>query len=186
MLTRLDEALLHQAPAPFSAATTSDHRFYDRCWVAAYDPSGGTALNMGLGVYKNMNVADGFCCVVRGRTQRNLRVSRSLRPRLDETAVGPLRYEVVEPYRHVRVELDAHHDGVSCSLDWRATLPPFFERPTVTEIDGRVATDVQRYDQTGTVDGWIDFGDERIEVERWFGARDHSWACAGAWVASSR
>ena len=179
MLTGLDEALLHQAPITFATATTSDHRFYDRCWVAAYDPAGGTALNVGLGVYKNMNVADGFSCIVRGDRQHNVRMSRPLRPRVDDPAVGPLRYEVIEPYRHVRIVLDDGDHRVTCHLDWRATLPPFVEQPTRTEINGRYATNVQRYDQPGTVDGWIAVDGERIAVEGWFGARDHSWGVRG-------
>jgi hypothetical protein len=175
VLTGLDESLLHQTSTTFADVATSDHRFYDRCWVAAYDPGGDMALNMGLGVYKNMDVADGFCCVVRGSHQRNVRVSRTLRPRLDDSVVGPLRYEVIDPYRHVRVDLEPDGHGVGCHLDWRATLPPFVEDPTLTEINGRVATNVQRYDQTGTVDGWISLDGERIPVDGWFGARDHSW-----------
>ena len=179
MLTALDESFLHQAPLTFAVATTSDHRFYDRAWLAAYDPAGGTALNFGLAVYKNMNVVDGFCCVVRGTRQRNLRVSRQLRPEIDMTAAGPVRYSVVEPFRRVRVEVAAGEHGVACDLDWRSPWLPFVERPTVTDVNGRTATDVQRYDQPGTVDGWIEFGGERIPVDGWFGARDHSWGVRG-------
>ena len=60
MLTPQDESLLHQAPLTFSETTTSDHRFYDRVWVTAADPNGGAELAIGLGLYKNMNVLDGF------------------------------------------------------------------------------------------------------------------------------
>jgi hypothetical protein len=179
VLTALDEALLHQVPLPFSAAATTDHRFYDRCWVAAYDPGGGTALNLGLGIYKNMNVADGFCCLVHGARQRNFRTSRALRPDLDVVGAGPLRYSVVDPYRHIRVDIAPGAHGIAGELDWRAAYPPFVENPTVTAINGRTATDVQRYDQAGTVDGWLTFGDERLVVEKWFGARDHSWGVRG-------
>ena len=178
MLTNLDESLLHQASLPFSATTTTDHRFYDRCWVAAYDPRGGTALNMGLGVYKNMNVADGFVCCVRDRRQRNVRVSRQLRPAIDDHRVGPLRYEVLEPHRRLRVRLE-ETGGLACNLDWQARFPPLEEGRTVFDVNGRTAIDVMRYDQVGRVDGWIRFGDERLEVEDWFGARDHSWGVRG-------
>ena len=178
MLTRLDESLLHQAPLPFSSSVTSDHRFYDRCWVGAYDPAGGAALNFGLGVYKNMNTLDGFLCCVRGSAQRNVRVSRPLGDRMDDLGAGPLRYEVIEPYQHLRVRLDPT-GGLACELDWRARVEPFVESPTVSVINGRVATNVQRYDQVGSVDGWIAFGDDRIDLDNWFGARDHSWGVRG-------
>lgn len=179
MLTGLDESLLHQAALPFGAPTTSDHRFYDRCWVATYDPAGGVALNMGLGLYANMNVADGFVCVVTGGRQHNVRVSRELRPDLDRTAIGPLEYEVVAPFEHVRVRLAAGHGPVACELDWVARMPAFHEAPTTTRVNGRLATDVQRYDQVGVVNGWVELDGERHEVVDWFGARDHSWGVRG-------
>ncbi len=179
MLTALDESFLHQAPTTFAAAATTDHRFYDRCWFAAYDPAGGTSLTMGMGLYKNMNVADGFCCVVRGARQHNTRVSRILRPELDRAGVGPLRYDVLEPLQSVRVVLAPGEHGLSCELVLRSTIAPFVEDRTTTEVNGRVATDVRRYSQTGVVEGWIEVGEERIAVKNWFGARDHSWGVRG-------
>jgi hypothetical protein len=178
VLTNLDEALLHQAPVPFSVSVTSDHRFNDRCWVSAYDPGGLAALNFGLGVYKNMNTLDGFLCCVRGTQQRNVRVSRSLDGEWDDLAAGPLRYEVVKPYQHIRVTVEPT-GGLGCALDWRGVISPFIEDPTVTVINGRTATHVQRYDQVGIVDGWVLFGGEHIDVNSWFGARDHSWGVRG-------
>ena len=179
MLTGLDESLLHQAALPFGTPVTSDHRFYDRCWVATYDPSGGVALNMGMGVYGNMNVADGFVCAVAGNQQHNVRVSRELRPDVDSRSVGPLGYEVVVPFEHVRVSLEPGHGLIACELDWVARMPAFHEAPTTTRVNGRLATDVQRYDQVGVVNGWIELAGQRHEVVDWFGARDHSWGVRG-------
>jgi hypothetical protein len=179
MLTGLDESLLHQAALPFGTPVTSDHRFYDRCWVATYDPAGDFALNMGLGVYANMNVTDGFVCCVDGHRQHNVRVSRELRPDLDGRTVGPLGYEVVVPFEHLRVRLEQGHGAVACELDWVARMPAFHEAPTTTRVNGRLATDVQRYDQVGVVNGWIELDGVRHEVVDWFGARDHSWGVRG-------
>src|SRR5262249_52634477 len=153
----------HQAPLTFSQTTTSDHRFYDRCFVTAYDPAGHSAMIMSLGLYKNMNVMDGFLCVRHGARQHNVRVSRMLRPEVDRYRIGPLQYEIVEPMRELRIALEDGEHGFSCDLRWRGVVPPLLEQRwagTSTSINERVASDVQRYEQPGRVDGVIRIGDQ--------------------------
>lgn len=83
-LTRLDETLRHQIPTTFDHVGTSDPRFFDRYWFSCYDPAGSLTMIIGVGLYMNMNVFDGFvaCPVPRddgGGNQRNFRFSRALR-----------------------------------------------------------------------------------------------------------
>ena len=56
-------------------------------------------------------------------------------------------------------------------------MPAFFEKRDVVITSGRVASDVVRYHQAGTVSGWIEIDGERHEVrpEEWYGFRDRSW-----------
>jgi hypothetical protein len=103
VLTRLDDSLLHQAPTTFDHAVTSDHRFYDRYWFQAIEPGGATSLVAGMGLYKNTNVLDGFCTVVHDGKQYCLRVSRALRPAVDDTSVGALSVDVIEGLRQLRI-----------------------------------------------------------------------------------
>src|SRR5262249_30734732 len=104
MLTDLDETLMHQTSLPFQLAETTDHRFYDRYYVTTFAPDGSMAIINGMGVYKNMNVMDGFACTRSGMTQRNQRFSRPLRPDLPgmSMSVGPMRTEILEPYKKTR------------------------------------------------------------------------------------
>ena len=78
MLTSLDDSLWHQLPTTFDHVGTSDPRFFDRYWFAAYAPDGSAAVQITLGVYRNMNVLDGGAVVVHRGKQYNVRVSRSL------------------------------------------------------------------------------------------------------------
>ena len=100
MLTSPDETLRHQLPTTFDHVGTSDPRFYDRYFFGVHDPGGRLGLHLGLGLYTNMNVMDGYACVVVDRTiQHNLRVSRLLRPRIDDMSAGPIRYHNTVPHR---------------------------------------------------------------------------------------
>jgi hypothetical protein len=179
MLTPLDESLLHQAPLTFSETTTSDHRFYDRVWVTVANPDGSAELAIGLGLYKNMNVLDGFAVLALPDRQINVRFSRPLRPDV-ELAVGGLRYQVVEPLRKLR--LTRAGTDLAFDLEWTATFPVIEEGPwwgTTNRVNERVAIDVRRYEQVGRVNGWIEAQGRRIDVNNWFGGRDHSWGVRG-------
>lgn len=179
VLGKLDDTLWHQLATTFDHVGTSDPRFFDRFWFAVYDPNGTAALQIAMAVYNNMNVMDGGCVMVRAGVQRNLRLSRALRPQF-EPVVGPLRVEIEEPLERMRLLL-AHDENadakrhIACDLRWQAVLPPEEEQPHFERIRGRVAQDYQRFNQVGEVTGWIEFGDERVEVDRWWGGRDHSW-----------
>ena len=175
MLSRLDETLLHQTPEPFGRVGTSDHRFFDRTWFGCYDRDGRAGLITGIGAYPNMNVLDGFAAVQLEGRQYNLRLSRPLRPRLDEIAVGPLHHEVIEPLQTLRLVLEPGPQPASFDLTWTGVLPAHQERRHAGVLDGRQFEDYTRFDQAGVVNGWIQVDDRRLEAQDWFGARDHSW-----------
>jgi hypothetical protein len=174
MLSELDDTLWHQLPTTFDHVGTSDPRFFDRYWFAVYEPDGRAALQYTLGVYNNMNVVDGGFVVVHDGTQHNLRVSRALRPHF-EPVCGPLRVEVVRPLERFRLVVDPGDHPVSGVLDWVAALEPEEEKPHFERVRGRVTQDYQRFDQVGEISGFLDVGGRRIDVDRWWGCRDHSW-----------
>jgi hypothetical protein len=181
MLSPLDETLRHQLPTTFDHPGTSDPRFFDRYWFAIYDPEGGEpALNLGMCSYLNMNVVDGYAAfIVEGR-QHNIRLSRLLRPALytadpNVTELGPLRVEIIEPFRRLRLVLGANDHGLGFDLEWAAVLPAHEELPNFSRVRGRVNQDYFRYNQSGTVNGWIEVNGQRREATQWWGGRDHSW-----------
>ncbi len=174
MLTPLDDMPWHQLPTTFDHVGPSDVRFFDRLWFAASDRAGGGALQLTMGVYQNMNVVDGGFVVVDGTRQHNLRVSRQLRSRYDTTC-GPLEIEVVEPMRHLRLSVAPSTATVHGRLDWVATIEAQEERHHFKRSSGRVVEDYARYDQIGEVSGWMEIEGKRIELDRWWACRDHSW-----------
>lgn len=175
MLTDLDETLAHQTAQPFGHAYTSDHRFFDRNWFGCYSPDGDWGLITGIGAYPNMNVLDGFAAIQRHGRQHNVRLSRPLRPAATTVAVGPLRHEVLEPLARHRLSLEPGDHGMAFDLEWRGVAPAHLEPAHLDRLDGRVYQDYRRFDQAGSVSGWVQVGDERVDAAGWFGARDHSW-----------
>lgn len=174
MLTPMDDTLWHQLPTTFDHVGTSDPRFFDRFWFAASDPSGAGTLQFTLGVYNNMNVIDGGFVAIRDGRQHNLRVSRALRPRF-ETACGPMRAEIIEPLHHARLRVEGGDHGIAAELDWKSILPAQEEVPRFTRVRGRIVEESRRFDQIGECSGWIELEGERVELDRWWATRDHSW-----------
>lgn len=175
MLIGLDETLHHQASRPFRMAGVSDHRFFDRYWFSAVHPTGEVGVIAGLAFYKNMGTCDGFMSVQKDGMQHNLRLSRPLAGQLDKTVVGPLRVSVVEPFRHLHIELGPNEHGIAADLHWHSDFPPHVEAHHLQVFHDRVTQDSTRYDQVGGWSGWLELTGERFAVDDWWGVRDHSW-----------
>lgn len=146
--------------------------------AAAVD--GSLSVAFGLGKYVNRNVLDAFAGVSRGTEQWTVRGSRRLAPTPEETAVGPITYEVVEPLSSVRIAL-AENDVVPIAFDVvvEGVVPPQLEEQEVhtSRSRYRIDAEVVRFHQTGLASGWVSVAGERVEVapEAWVGSRDRSW-----------
>ncbi len=175
MLTALDESFMHQAALPFGLAATSDHRFFDRTVATAGAPDGSAGVILGMGAYKNMNVLDGFAGVQVDRArQHNLRLSRELRPDMSQ-ALGPLRIEIVEPFRELRFVLEPSDAPFAFDLRFRRFLDPVLEEPHFHRADGRITQDYVRFNQLMTASGTLAVEGREIAAANWFAWRDHSW-----------
>ena len=178
MLTDLDETLHHQAPLTFDQVHTTDHRFYDRQLMGAFQPDGEAAFLAGISVFKNMNVMEGFVITqAHGKQQYNVRFSRQLRPLSanSEIVIGPLRIEVVKPFKELKFNLEpgAYPNTLDCSF--HSVLPPRLEAPHSGQLDGRKHTDYLRYHQLGRAEGRVAINGEVFDTGSWFAWRDHSW-----------
>lgn len=173
-----DELLIHQVTDTFGSVGQSDRSWTEKVWVSAFAADGSLQADLGLGLYPNRGVMDGFAGVSRGKEQWTVRASRELG--IDSaTVIGPIRYEVIEPLNSVRIALDAQ-DVVPIRFDVTVTgvVPAFLEdREIKRSADGRrIDSDIVRFHQTGTATGWVEVGDERTEFAGgWVGARDRSW-----------
>src|SRR3954453_2451352 len=107
-LTAEDEAFCHQTTDTFGTVGTSDLAWTEKVCAMAAARDGSLQLGFGLGKYTNRNVMDCYAGISRGTEQITVRGSRRLSDDSDVLGAGPIRYEVLEPYRTVRFRLEAN------------------------------------------------------------------------------
>lgn len=169
----IDELPFHQTPTPFHTVATSDAHFNDGYFFAFY--ARDWYFCSGLRLHPNVNVVDGWASVARDERQRAVRASRALRPRYDETFVGPIRLEIMEPMRAVRLLVEENPSGISFDVVMHSVAPPFSEERYQHLKYGVVINDTIRYTTVCRVTGTATVDGEQIAIDRWHGMRDHSW-----------
>jgi hypothetical protein len=172
-ITGWDEYPFHQHPLPLGMPATTDPKFNDGYFIAFYGPQWYVVTVLRL--HPNVNVLDGAVNIAHADRQRGVRASRALRPRQDELEVGPLRLEIVEPMRTVRLVLDENATGVSFDVVLETQAPPFLESRYQHFKYGALVNDTLRYTQLVRADGRMHADGEALDLRGWYGLRDHSW-----------
>jgi len=176
MITEWDDLLIHQVITTMDHVESSDPRWHNRHWFHLGDVQGEVLLGVGMGVYPNRNVMDGFAVAIVEGAQYNVLVSREL-GRDRYTAVGPLRIDVERGLRTLRVALEPNDHEVCFDLTFQAGMPPFEEATHFQRHKGRVARNNARYNQAGRFSGRLSVAGQSWEItpERFWGVRDRSW-----------
>jgi hypothetical protein len=176
VLSPYDEFPVHQTSRPLSVVADTNTGFDDGYYFGAFSAEERTFCFQGLRISPNTDLIGGYVGLLRDGKQRTVRFSRTWRDHC-ATEVGPYRITVVEPYRHIRLELAPNESGLSCDINWYGAAPAYLEAHHLATNRGRPTTDQSRYSQPGTVEGWIELDGDRIPVgsPRWYGSRDHSW-----------
>ena len=176
MLTRYDEFPVHQSPYPFSIVPITDYSFDDGYYFGVFSADEGLFLFQGMRVNPNNDMIGGYAGVMLDGVQRTVRFKRPWRPDCD-TRIGPYRYDFVEPFRRIHLELDDNPSPLRFELEWLAPAPAYEEAHHLATSRGRRTTDQTRYSQSGTAEGWIELNGHHIDVTpgAWWASRDHSW-----------
>jgi hypothetical protein len=173
MLTKGDDYPIHQTPDPIAFSGT-DRNFYDRYFFCAYLPDGSGYCATAFGVYPQLNIADAHFSVIRDGVQHCLHASRKLDFERLVLAVGPIRIEIVEPLKTVRLVIDSH-DGIAAELTFESRSEPIQE-PRFTRRNGaRLLMDLTRFTVNARVCGWVEVDGERKAYDGGLGTRDRSW-----------
>ncbi len=179
MLNPLDDYPIHQTGGPLSQPATGDRNHYDRYFFNGYDAdgSGDVFFAAAMGLYPNRSVIDAAFSVVSDGVQRNVHTSGRAPLDRGDTSCGPVRIEVVEPLRTLRVIVDPDVHGIGCDLTWQARTVAVEEDRFVRHTGPRVTMDYTRLTQFGTWEGTVHTGERDVNVtpETFIGTRDRSW-----------
>ncbi|MGI8925536.1 MAG: hypothetical protein ACR2HN_02675 [Tepidiformaceae bacterium] len=177
MLTAADEYLTHQTPHTFDTVFTSDRNFYDRYFYNGYRRDGGVYFALGMGLYPNRGIIDAALSAVIDGRQLVVRGSRLLAADRMDTRVGPIRIEVLEPLRRIRLVVEPNAYGVSADLVFEARSLPVEEPHFFRRSEGAVLMDYTRMTQHGAWSGTLSINGREFDLaqETWWGSRDHSW-----------
>jgi len=177
MLTAGDDYPLHQTPEPIAYIGTTDRNFYDRFFFNGYNRDGSIYFAAAMGQYVNRNVMDAAFNVVHKGRQYVLHASRRAPSNRMETVVGPIRVEVVEPLKKLRLIVEANPHEISGDLLFTARAPVLEEPRFFRRINGRVFMDYTRLTQHVSVEGTLVVAGEtiRLSPDRFWGSRDRSW-----------
>jgi len=177
VLLGMDEYPFHQITQTFAAVAGSDPQWNDGHYVCLAEHQGNVSLASTVRLYQNNDVLDGFVCLRHEGRQYNIRLSRRLRPDIEHLGVGPLRLEIVEPLRAVRLVLEPNDIGIELDVMCRSTCVPYLDPVEVTRADGRLLSERAVYEVTGQCSGWVKVAGRRYQLDperdRFF--RNHSW-----------
>jgi hypothetical protein len=130
-----------------------------------------------MGVYPNRGILDcGFSALIAGGRQHSIHISRTMTEHELMTA-GPLRIDVLEPMRRIRVTLDENNIGLACHLLFTTRSAAIQEPRQILWSGTRRTTDATRYNQFGKWQGVIQTPDGTITVDETLclGIKDRSW-----------
>jgi hypothetical protein len=177
VLTPFDDYPIHQTPDTLDRVATSDRNFYDRYYFSLHDLTGEVFFVAAMGVFPNIGVIDAFATATQGDHQWVVRASRALGHDRADTSVGPIRIEVLEGLRRLRVVCEPNEWNLSCDVTFEGMHFPFEEPHFLRRQGNRVVMDYRRLTQVGRWSGTIQVGDRSYDVapDAFWGARDRSW-----------
>jgi hypothetical protein len=147
-------------------------------WLSISDTqSRELMIGAGMGHYVNRNIQEGWAGVTVGKKQYNVRMSRHLRPAIQDMCVGPLRIECTRPPERMRFILDENPAGIAFDIEFETEFNPHVEDHHLDIVNGKVVHDLSRYNIIGSASGSVAYpgGQAKVTAEYWKGGRDHSW-----------
>lgn len=181
MLTPFDDYPIHQTAAPIAQPVSADPNHYDRYWFNGYHRDGDYFFAAAMGHYPNRGVIDAAFSVIHDGVEHSVFASGRM-PMDRATTIGPLRVEIVEPLRAVRIIATDNDTGISADLTFRARTEAV-EEPRQQIVRNNVPMmDYTRLTQWGTWQGTITVPSGAtlaIEHDHTWGVRDRSWGVRG-------
>ncbi len=179
-VTALDDLTIHQGYGTINQVESGDPRWFESYWFHVGLPVDDISIAGHLGSYPVANTMDAAAAVSVAGHQFNVRAARTLERDRTDMSVGPLRAEILEPYRRWRFVLEDDADsGLAFDLEFVSDHYPMeVATPIQHRREGRHTTwDMWHYAQTGVVGGTLVVeGETRtLASDQAIGVRDRSW-----------
>lgn len=176
-ITRFDDYCIHQTTDPIAQPVSAERNFYDRYWFNGFDKNGAFFFEAGFGIYPNRHIMDGHFSVVIDGVQHAFHTSRRAPLDRTETIAGPMKIEVIEPMRKIRIVVAPNDTGIECDLTFFARTAPIQEDKNVMREGVRIIMETSRFTQYGFWQGSITVNGKSttVNLATTYGTRDKSW-----------
>ena len=175
-LTPADEYFYHQIPEPLPVVANASEHWRESLFFVLHPRSGeGDALVLTLAHYPAREEMDSLQF---GRIGGEAVFARHSRPYAGDPhtmAVGPVRVDIVEPFRKVRLFVDAAASPIGLDLTFTARTRECGLRRGTMLAGAETLWDQSHMIQSGWYNGSYTSNGKTVEVRDWWGQRDHSW-----------
>ena len=175
-LTDADELFVHQIPEPLPNVVTHHDHWRESYFFVAHPRDGdGDVLILTMAHFPKSEEMDSLQL---GRAGGQLIMARHSRPYDGDphtTVVGPVKIDIVEPYRTLKLTVDGSSAPVDLDLTFTARTQACGLRRGTMKAGHEIIWDQSHMIQSGTYSGTYSHDGTTYQVDDWWGQRDHSW-----------
>jgi hypothetical protein len=176
-LTAADELFVHQIPEPLPNVVTHHDHWRESYFFVVHPPDGpGDVVILTMAHFPKREVMDSIQLGVAGGQLVFGHHSRPYDGDPHTPVVGPVKIDIVEPYKTVRLHVAEDAAApVSLDLTFTARTEPYGLRRGTMKAGHEVVWDQSHMFQSGTYTGTYTRSGTTYEIDTWWGQRDHSW-----------
>ncbi len=171
-----DEYFGHQIPEPYPSVAVHHEHWRDSYYYGMHPRGGiGDAIILTMAHYPLRETLDSheFSFIDGERL-----FAHFTRPYGDDphsSVVGPIRVEIVEPFKTLRLTGDGAEAPVGFDITFTARTQPYALRRGTMKRGDEIIWDQSHFLQSGTLSGWYSRNGVTKRVDDWWCQRDHSW-----------
>lgn len=175
-LTPADEYFYHQIPEPLPNVATFSEHWRESLFFVMHPQSGeGDVLILTLAHFPAREEMDSLqMCRLDGK----LVMARHARPYAGDPhtmAVGPVRIDITEPFKTVRLFVDPAASPVGLDVTFTARTRACGLRRGTMKYLSETVWDQSHMIQSGWFNGSYTHDGRTVALHDWWGQRDHSW-----------
>jgi len=176
-LTAMDELFVHQIPEPLPNVATDHEHWRESVFFIVHPPEGlGDVIILTVAHFPKRQVMDALQLGRIGGVPTIARHERDYGDDPHTMVVGPVRVDVVEPFRTIELHVDdAPGSALGLDLTFTARTQPYGLRRGTLKFGQEIIWDQSHMVQSGTFRGTVTHGGTPIVIDDWWGQRDHSW-----------